>query len=209
MILVSGATRTLAGYLHHPRLGCLLTPDIARPAHLRLARASGCWAADNSAFARFDPGRFCSFLGRIARLPGCLWVSAPDVVADARQTLARFDRWQPVITEVGLPVAYVAQDGSEELDLPWGRLACLFVGGSTGWKLSRASEDLIGETRRRGRWVHVGRVNSRKRVRWCAAAGADSLDGSGFGRFPRVNIPRGLAWLAEVDPTAGSPACSP
>ena len=82
--------------------------------------------------------------------------------------------------------------------MPWGRMACLFVGGSTGWKLSQASRDLIGEAKRRRKWVHVGRVNSRKRIRWCVENAADSFDGSGFGMFPQSNIPKGLRWVEEA-----------
>lgn len=198
MILVSGATATVGQYLPHPHLGYLLTPRIARPKNVALARRSGCWAADNSAFSNFDPARFCGFLETISRVPGCLWVTCPDVVGDGGATLAKYRVWEPVVTEVGLPVAFVAQDGSEDLDLPWSRMACLFVGGSTAWKLSQASRDLIGEAKRRRKWVHVGRVNSLKRIRWCVECGADSFDGSGFGMFPAANIPKGLRWVAEA-----------
>lgn len=195
MILTSGATATLKRLLPAAHLGYLLTPDISKPSHVRLARRSGCWAADNSAFANFNPARYCGFLEQISRIPGCLWVTCPDVVADSKATLARFAVWQPVIAEVGLPVAFVGQDGSEQLDMPWGRMSCLFVGGTTDWKLSRAARDLIQEAKRRNKWVHVGRVNSNKRVGWCVENGADSFDGSGFGRFPGVNIPKGLEWI--------------
>jgi hypothetical protein len=54
------------------------------------------------------------------------------------------------------------------------------------------------EAKRRGKWVHVGRVNSRERVRWCVANGADSVDGSGFSYHPDTNIPKGLDWIAEA-----------
>lgn len=197
-MLVSGGTKTLSGMLPRPHLGYLLTPDICKPVNVRLAKQSGCWAADNSAFSHFDPASFCGFLGTVARIPGCLWVTAPDIWQDSKTTLDRFNRWQPVLAEVGLPVAFVTQDGSEDLDMPWGRMACLFVGGSTAWKLSQASRDLIGEAKRRRKWVHVGRVNSLKRIRWCVECGVDSFDGSGFGMFPAVNVPKGLRWVAEA-----------
>lgn len=198
LILVSGGTRTLREILPHPSLGVLLTPDISHPCHLALVRPGVPWAADNSAFTNFDPARFCGFLSKVARVPGCLWATCPDAVADARETLARFAVWQPVMAAVGLPVAYVAQDGSEQLDLPWGRVACLFVGGSTGWKESLTARDLMAEAKRRGRWVHVGRVNSERRIRLVVEWGADSIDGSGFGKWPATNIPKGLRWLSAA-----------
>lgn len=181
-------------FLPHPNLGVLLTPDICRPSNLELIEGAP-WAADNSAFANFDPANFCRFIGHIARLSGCLWVTAPDVVADAVATLARFNIWQPILAELGLPVAFVAQDGCEQLDIPWGRLRCLFVGGTTEFKESEAARDLIHEAKRRGRWVHVGRVNSKRRIEMVAEWGADSIDGSGFGKWAATQIPRALRWM--------------
>jgi hypothetical protein len=61
------------------------------------------WAADNGAFTGFDAAAFASLLGRVAGKPGCLFVACPDVVGDARATLALFDIWQPVLKAVGVP----------------------------------------------------------------------------------------------------------
>lgn len=195
-MLVSGATKTMRRMLPHPNLGVLLTPDVAYKSHLDLIKGVP-WAADNSAFMNFDPASYCTFLGKIARLPGCLFVAVPDVVTDAPTTLTRFDRWQPVLAEIGLPVAYVAQDGAEDLDLPWGRMTALFVGGSTAWKESRAAADLCGEAKRRRRWVHVGRVNTRRRIHMIRSWGTDSFDGTGFSRWSDIQIPNGLRWIQE------------
>ncbi len=45
----------------------------------------------------------------------CLFVAAPDVVADAEATLDLFGGWRREIASQGLPVALVAQDGLESL----------------------------------------------------------------------------------------------
>src|SRR5205823_6752489 len=101
--------------------------------------------------------------------------------------------------EVGLPVALVGQDGAEALELPWGRFDALFLGGSTGWKLGPGAAALAREAKRRGLWVHMGRCNTRQRFRHAFALGCDSVDGSGFSRWPDQRIPAALEWLAELD----------
>lgn len=127
MLLVSGATRTMAALAGDPHLGRLLRPGNGnRPDVLP-------WAVDNGAFAGFDADAFVEALGRFSGAPGCLWVAAPDVVADAAATLERFREWEPRLHSDGWPVAFVAQDG---LDAPpWDSFECLFVGGSTAYKL--------------------------------------------------------------------------
>jgi hypothetical protein len=198
-LLVSGATATLSTLLpaHADRLGMLLVPGAG---NAPLSIPDGLpWACDNGCFVGLDPARFLALLAKIVGKPGLLWVTVPDVVGDAAETLRRFYVWEPVLAgPVGLPLAYVAQDGAEQLDLPWGRMRALFVGGSTAWKESKAAADLIGEAKRRGRWVHVGRVNTRRRLEMALAWGADSVDGSGFSRWPAIRIPLALRWLEEL-----------
>lgn len=65
----------------HPNLGRLVIPRD----HSRIAETAAAgvpWAADNFAFAGFDPTAFRRMLGRIAGVPGCLFVAVPDVVAE-------------------------------------------------------------------------------------------------------------------------------
>ena len=58
------------------------------------------------------------------------WVTLPDVVGDAERTLCLFEKWRD---KVCLPRSFVAQDGSEDLELPWDCFSCLFIGGTTEW----------------------------------------------------------------------------
>jgi hypothetical protein len=150
------------------------------------------WAGDNDAFLAWDEARFRRMLRRVAAWPGCLFVAAPDVVGDARATLARFPPWRAEIAAHGLPVALVGQDGAEGLDLPWDGLAALFVGGTTAWKLSAAAADLMAEASARGKWVHMGRVNSRRRLRIAHDLGCSSVDGTGWSMFPDTYLARHL-----------------
>jgi hypothetical protein len=198
LLLVSGASATLRRYHAPHALGALLVPgagNAVRP----LAAAGLAWAADNAAFSGFDPGAFCALLGRIAGAPGCRFVACPDVVGDAAATLRLFEVWQPVLAALGLPVALVGQDGAERLALPWGRFQALFLGGSTAWKLGPGAAALAAEAKRRGLWLHLGRCNSRRRFRHAHGLACDSVDGSGFSRWPDRRIPLALNWLAELN----------
>jgi hypothetical protein len=82
------------------------------------------------------------------------------------------------IRAAGYRPALVAQDGLEALPVPWEAFDVLFIGGSTAWKLSEACFSLIAEAKRRGKWVHMGRVNSLRRLRIAKSVGCDSVDGT-------------------------------
>jgi hypothetical protein len=182
LLLVSGATRTLAR-LDSPHLGHLLTPDNGNSVD-SLLKTGLPIACDNSAFSGFDPARFCTMLGRIAGKPGCRFVACPDVVGDAAATARLFAVWQPVLATMSLPVALVLQDGQEAVGVPWDRIDAVFVGGSTAFKLGPVAASLIREAKSRGLWAHCGRVNTKQRFRYAFELGCDSVDGSGFSRWP-------------------------
>jgi transposase-like protein len=203
-LLISGATATLRNYPASAYLGHLLVPGAGNS--MRDILSTGFpWAADNAAFSGFDPGAFAGLLGRIAGQPGCLFVACPDVVCDARATLQQFDIWQPILRQLGVPVALVGQDELENLNIPWDRMQALFLGGSTAWKLSTAAAALAREAKTRGCWIHMGRCNSHRRLRHAYAIGCDSVDGSSFSRWPDHHIPRALHWLAGIHDDAAAP----
>lgn len=179
--LVSGATPTLRYYARYGCYGRLIVPTSGDYPLPGLP-----WACDNSAFGGFEPGRFVRMLERLRDWPGCEWVTAPDVVADAEATLLAFEQWESVLrVNYGRPVALVAQDGLSADDVPWSDIRCLFVGGTTEWKLGADARELVAEAKARGKRVHVGRVGTRKRIRYCQAIGADSIDGGVFSTHPR------------------------
>ena len=184
-ILVSGGTRDLkAMYRRYPeQLGVLITPRNLSRVTTAAKGLGAPWVADNGAFSGFDLAAFRRMLRRIRGKPGCLFVVCPDVVADARATLARFGEWALEVRASGQPVAFVGQDGAEDLDLPWDDFDAWFIGGSTGWKLSQASADLVAQAKRRGLHVHMGRVNSMRRLRAAVDMGCDSCDGSSYSRW--------------------------
>lgn len=161
------------------------------------------------------------------RAGSCTFAVAPDEVGDAWATHLRSMPWLAKIRALGYPAAYVAQNGARGDRLPWGHFDCLFLGGSlecapcgyvwresrkprrdepcphcsrplAEWKLGPVARALTFEAKRRGKWVHMGRVNSLKRLRYAAAIGCDSADGTFVAFGPDANLPRVLGWLRDV-----------
>ena len=99
----------------------------------------------------------------------------------------------------GAPVALAAQNGSECITLPFDDFDVLFLGGDTIWKLGPHARRLTAEARARGKHVHMGRVNSLKRLRYADAIGCDSADGTFLAFGPDRNLPELLGWLRDVN----------
>lgn len=161
-----------------------------RPAGVR-------WCADNGCFSeQWEPSRWWEFLeANAADAATCLFATAPDVVGDARATEERSRPWLSKIRALGYPVAYVAQNGMEfsTWDL-WDEIDCLFIGGTTDWKLGPEACNLAAVASSMGKWIHVGRVNSEKRFRYAEAIRADSCDGTYLTYGPEKNLTNVLAW---------------
>lgn len=164
-------------------------------------RAAGVkWCADNGCFGKgFDEHRWWNWLQDNAHAAAdCVFAVAPDVVGDAAATLERSAPWLPRIRTLGYPAAFVAQDGQENLPMPWDDFDVLFIGGSTEWKLGSAARRIVSEAKRRGVHVHMGRVNSEKRYRYAEAIGCDSVDGTYLTYGPEVNLPRLQGWIDKT-----------
>jgi hypothetical protein len=182
---------------------------IATPAAGNTVPAGAHWCADNSAYTGRYPGdeRYLAWLGRqAAHASRCAFATAPDVVGDAAATVARAKPMLARIRDAGYPVALVAQDGLEHLPVPWRDADALFLGGSTTWKLGPAAADLAAQARRHGLWVHMGRVNSRRRLHHAAAIGCHSVDGTFLTYGPNRNLPVLLRWLSDLDPPSAPAA---
>ena len=158
------------------------------------------WAADNACYAnRFDEDKWIDWLYKLPN-DGCLFAVAPDVYPDAEASLERGRPFFGIIREMGKPVAVVAQDGAENIDYPWDEFDCLFIGGKRTedprqeWKISEAAEGLAHRARNLGKWVHMGRVNSWKRVERAREMGCLSVDGTRLKYQPTVNFGALDAW---------------
>lgn len=173
-------------------LGCITTP-----AQGNLVPEGSAWCADNGVFGSGYPGDD-AWLSWLASRPWpknrCMFVTAPDVVGDAWRTLSRSVPFLPRIRQLGYPAAFVSQDGIEDTEIPWDAFDALFIGGSDDHKLGPVAVELVNVARSHGKWVHMGRVNSRKRFEYARDLGCDSVDGTFLAFGPDVNLDELLSW---------------
>jgi hypothetical protein len=176
-------------------LGVMLTPVMGNGATPGLP-----WAADTGCFKNpdgFDLGRYLDRLERWTATAGpCLFATAPDVLGDPDETWRRSRNILPVLRHKGYRAALVSQDGLT--DPPWDAFDVLFIGGTDAWKLSEGAYQQATEAKARGKWAHMGRVNSADRYKAAMAAGYDSADGTFVGFGPDLNLPRVQSWLDQV-----------
>lgn len=160
-----------------------------------------------------------------------LFAVAPDIPFDAAATLAESLPWLPKIRALGIPVAFVAQNGSDAPGMvPWREFDVLFLGGGpeclpcsyvrppgeeerkrktcptcgnrlTEWKESRAAARLSAKAAALGVPRHMGRLSSRRRLIIAAMFGCASADGTYLRFGPDKNLTRLLRWLADVNGT--------
>lgn len=190
MILFMSGASAAWRRLPDPRLGWLLTPRNGNSTKA-VIDAGVPWAADNDCYGGLDRKAYERMVARIARasdLSRLVFVTVPDVVADADATMHLWQEWMPIVRGYGLPPAFVAQDGQAIDRVPWDELAALFIGGSTLYKEVTAAP-LILEAKRRGVWVHAGRVCTLRRARLMDALGVDSFDGSNYSKWPDKFVP--------------------
>ena len=185
LLVQSSPTSLERDHGFHPNLGVLSGP---RRFYRNVEGWS--WAADNDAFLAWDEDKYRKMLTEIPLIPGCIFVTAPDIVGDAEATLDRFWQWLPELK--GLPVAFVAQDGIENTNVPWDEFSCLFVGGSTEFKMGNVAEHYAHEAKDRGKWLHMGRVNTARRIRYAQSLGCDSIDGTKFSMFRHTYLDASL-----------------
>jgi len=161
-------------------LGLMVSPGRGNSRPVATVRV---WAADNGCFSsarKFREATFLNWLGDLSmHAPRCLFAVAPDVVGDAAGTWERSAPVLPRIREHGYKAAYVAQDGFRPEGVDWEAFDVLFIGGTTEWKLGMGHQATAWSLEH-GKPVHMGRVNSIKRLEWAAGLGCTSADGSMF-----------------------------
>ena len=202
-ILVSGATATMRNLVerHRQHLGVLLTPQNGN----RICSLPLPWACDNAAYSNPDDDKFwrlCMGSWDVTEYHPPLWVAVPDVVGNHSETLRLFgiwcDYWRAELGCIPWRLAFVLQDGCRPGDVPWDEIKTVFVGGTTGFKL-RKTGDLIAEAKQRGKLVHIGRVNTLRRIKFAHDVGADTVDGTAFSMFPATYIGRACRYLESLE----------
>lgn len=141
-----------------------------------------------------DLARFSRLLDR--RGADADLIIVPDIVMGGATSLDLSAHWLPILrakVPVGAKLLIAVQDGMDRGAL-FGRAMALikmadgiFVGGSTEFK--EASLPIWAAIKRREAercWLHVGRVNTARRIALCAAADADSFDGTSATRFAKT-----------------------
>lgn len=156
----------------------------------------------------------------------CQFAVAPDVVADHDGTLALSWPMLRPIREVVGRVALCAQNGATPEDMPWDYIDAVFLAGIVEcvpcgwvpaietlpqtncrhcgrqlaeWKVSDMAAAITVEAKLRGKWVHMGRVNSEQRIQRAREMGVDSGDGTYITYGPDINLIRLLGWLYPDD----------
>lgn len=171
-----------------------LLTSMTTPAQGNVIPPGALYACDNGKFGKGWPGEQAWFAWLKATVDRygrelCLWAAAPDVPLDAAATLAESLPWLERIRSLGIPVAFAAQDNSEHGLIPWDLIDVLSLAGSTQWNTSPAAHHLALEARERDLAVHMGRVNSRRRLRIAQAFGCTSCDGTYLAFGPDTNSP--------------------
>jgi hypothetical protein len=182
-------------------IGCMTTP-----AQGNVIPDGVMYACDNGKFGKGWPGaeRWYEWLARTVARYGaerCLWAVAPDEPFNAAATLDESLPWLPRIRALGIPAAFAAQDGCDVLGIPWDAFDVLFLAGSTEWKIGPVAERLSREAKARGKTVHMGRVNSRKRLQTAEWFGCDTADGTYLAFGPDKNLRLLTSWLDELHQT--------
>lgn len=190
----------LSGTLHKdlygvPNIGMMLSPRSTKS----VPPGMPC-ALDNCCFGGNFPGNdaLLRFLDSRPRAD-VLFAVAPDWVGRAGLTWLRSKPMLPRIRALGFPVALAAQNGFSATLVDWDAFDWLFIGGDDTFKLGAEGRAATGEALRRGKRVHMGRVNSWQRLAYAAGLGCESADGTTIRFNPGRYVGEVSRWLARVN----------
>jgi hypothetical protein len=190
--------------LVHAGIGAMLTPFSQRHA----PSTEWWWAADNGCFSdKWDEQTWFRWLESKDHPGTAVFATVPDVVADHNATLTRWQRYAENVHRLGYKTAFVLQDGATAQTVPFSDMDALFIGGSTEYKTSHDAYKLVCIAKDEGKWIHMGRVNSRKRMQLAFDWGCDSVDGTYLAFGPDKNTPKLIKMMREAThPTLFQPA---
>ncbi len=149
------------------------------------------YALDNGAWSSFQTGepfvekRFSVALSKLGA--SAEWVVLPDIVMGGAASLDLSLSWMDRVLGLAPRALLAVQNGMTADDVrPFlGPRVGIFVGGDSTWK-----EHTIGQWAALGRsvgcWVHVGRVNTVRRIAICTSEGVTSFDGTSASRFAKT-----------------------
>lgn len=146
------------------------------------------YALDNGAWTAFQLGKAFdaeAFKRALDAMGECAdFIVLPDIVSGGLQSLEFSLSWVSRVRSYGRPLMLPVQDGMtvEMVDPELNEDMGIFIGGSTEFK-EATMYDWTDFAHCFGHSVHVGRVNSQRRLKMCQQIGVDSFDGSGPSRF--------------------------
>jgi len=159
----------------------LVTPVCLRTEGMRYALDNGAWSAHQRSVS-WDADAFVRAVVKLGMHAD--FVIAPDIVADGARSIARTAAWLPLLLGWTPLLLVPVQDGVAPADvIPLlSQNVGLFVGGTTRWKLETLG--FWGSVAARtGCYLHIGRVNTQRRIARCHSAGAHSFDGTSVSRY--------------------------
>lgn len=146
------------------------------------------YALDNGAYTGYQSGQpwdECAFRALVERHgQGAQFIVAPDIVAGGLASLRLSEAWLPRLDGIGVRRLLAVQDGMQPSDVRTllGPKVGIFIGGSVPWKLATMPTwgMLVAEC---DAYLHVGKVNSARRIKLCGKVGADSFDGTSATKY--------------------------
>lgn len=160
-----------------------------------IVSATGClrnegmgYALDNGAWTAFQQGKSLDeklFMTAVEKMgEKADWIVLPDIVAGGLRSLDYSLAWMERLRGIPTRLLIAVQNGMEVNDVRsfLNPAVGIFVGGDTEWK-EKTAVQWGSVARRRNCYLHVGRVNSARRIAICNAAGANSFDGTSVSRF--------------------------
>ena len=178
---MTGTRRNLAA-LDAAGWHVLLSPaGLLNPRGRAYALDNGAWSAFQQDRA-FDTDAFLRAVDLVGEHAD--WIVLPDIVLGGQRSLDLSLSWLDKLKGIPTRLLIAVQNGMQPDDVRCylNPMVGLFVGGDTAWKESTC-ETWGSLARRRNCYLHVGRVNSQRRIGICAAAGADSFDGTSVTRY--------------------------
>jgi hypothetical protein len=139
MVMPANASNATVHYLagRHPgSVGWLIGPSSVSKTKMRMWMP---YALDNDAFQSFSKGvewdeaawvKMLAWASRQEYKPK--WALVPDVVGNKDATLEKWAKHSATVKEYGFNLAFAAQDGMVESDVP-SDADVVFVGGTTEW----------------------------------------------------------------------------
>jgi hypothetical protein len=95
-------------------------------------------------------------------------------------------------------IAVVLQEGIVQTEDLWFADA-IFVGGNCHDFKLKYCEPLMQQAHEDGKWVHVGRINGLKKMKWMHDMGCvDSFDGRSYSAWPDANLRPAVEYLRKL-----------